>query len=654
MPETTALTLEPSAPSEAAVLPVEAPGGPSPARSVRRAVLLLASTAVVAVVVAYGLEWAHALNDPWLPTAERLALMNRELFALGALVVWAVLVLLLALTGRLWIAVSTTVAVAAVIGFADHQKMQIRGEPLYPSDAGYLGQLGLLVESVGTGRALALAGAVVLLPVLAWAIVALVRRLRPAAAPRPRRRYRYALRAAAGLLAGAVLVSASSFNQPGSVLRGAYDDAGATWAPWNQRENYAENTFIGGLLYNLPAPPPARPAGYGEARMAELAAEYRALAETVNASRDPSALDDTNVVVVLSESFSDPARMRGVDLARDPIPFTRDLMSRTTSGTMLSSGFGGGTSNVEFEVLTGMAVRNFGPQLHTPFQMLLPRYEEFPSFVSALGEPGRATATVHPYHANFYRRDAVYPALGFAASTFLPQMSHADRIGNDTHVSDSSTFREVVDELRASDRPLLLNVVTMQNHGPMTDNYSDPIGVAGPFSDAAAGRLGQYLRGLEHSDEALAELVGELEAMDERTIVLVYGDHLPATWPDSVLNANGATARYETPWFVYANFETEKIETGGPLGPTFLLDRLLATADAPVTPYSALLGALSQEVAALEPQMMLGPGGKPVLEEDLSARAAELLADYRMVQYDLSVGERYAVEEMFEVPGADS
>jgi len=41
----------------------------------------------------------------------------------------------------------------------------------------------------------------------------------------------------------------------------------------------------------------------------------------VNASRAGSLRDD-NVVTVQSEAFSDPARMKGISIMGDPIPFT--------------------------------------------------------------------------------------------------------------------------------------------------------------------------------------------------------------------------------------------------------------------------------------------------------------------------------------------
>jgi hypothetical protein len=45
--------------------------------------------------------------------------------------------------------------------------------------------------------------------------------------------------------------------------------------------------------------------------------------------------------------------------------------------------------------------------------------------------------------------------------------------------------------------------------------------------------------------------------------------------------------------------------------------------------------------------MMIGPNNELTSPDNLSRRAKRLLRDYRLVQYDLSMGERYSLEDMF-------
>jgi hypothetical protein len=165
--------------------------------------------------------------------------------------------------------------------------------------------------------------------------------------------------------------------------------------------------------------------------------------------------------------------------------------------------------------------------------------------------------------------------------------------------------------------------------------------------------IGQYLRGLRYSDEALEQLVTDLEALEERTIVLFYGDHFPAIWSNQIWARNGGQGMYGTPWFVWANFETAPVEPEAELlGPNHLINQLLSAANAPVTPYDALLEEIAAEVPAAERGIMLDPQGRVITAEDLSPQARELLEDYRLVQYDLAVGEGFAEAELFEVPAA--
>lgn len=606
---------------------------------------LLVATLVLAVLIVLGLEWVHALNDPWEEPAERFALLQADVLFLGGIVVWAVLVLLLSLTGRFWLTAGLAVAGTVFVAFADFFKMQLRNEPLYPSDIGYLAEAALLVENVGAGRSVGLLAVLTAIVAGAWALSRSGRMRRRA----PSGRRALALRVTSGTLAGIVVFSAVTFNQPGNLTRRAYEAAGVFWAPWSQLDNYAKNGFLAGVLYNLPATAMDRPAGYSAGTMKTLVARYTATAAAINASRDTEALADTNIVLVLGESTSDPTELAGITVSEDPLPFLRTLMADNTSGTMISSGYGGGTANVEFEVLTGLAMSNFQSQVHSAFQMLVAQRESFPSYLASLGAPERATLTLHPYVSSFYRREVVYPVFGFERSEFISEMQHTERWEADRHVSDAAVYAEVMDELRAADRPMLINAVLMQNHGPQT-GYADPIPAEGSFSEAERNTIGQYLRGLKYSDDALAQLVADLDAFEERTIVLYYGDHLAPVWPQSVLDQNPRAAQYSTPWVVFANFDTFAVDPPTPIGPNYLVTQLLTAAGAPVTPFDALLIELSREIPAMETTLMLDPAGRTVEEDQLGPRASELLADYRLIQYDLTVGAGHAEAGLFTVP----
>lgn len=114
-----------------------------------------------------------------------------------------------------------------------------------------------------------------------------------------------------------------------------------------------------------------QPSDYNEATMKQVAKRYSAEAAKINKTRT-AKMDDSSVVFILSESYSDPSRVPGLRINHDPIPNTREIKQHTTGGYMLSSGYGGGTANLEYMSLTGMSMVNFDPSLTSPYQQLIP------------------------------------------------------------------------------------------------------------------------------------------------------------------------------------------------------------------------------------------------------------------------------------------
>lgn len=572
-------------------------------------------------------------------------------FMLGSALVWIVLLLVLALTNRVWTSAALLLSATLAIGYANRLKLEFRHEPLYPSDVAFSGQIGFLSSIIGVRRALVL----VVIMGLSAATVLLAGRVlggpSPAVVPRGRRTRVLGVvsRGAAAALCVSALVYSTHFNAPGNRWRQAFDATGARWAPWDQAINYQRNTFIGGWLYNTRVVAMNEPPGYNAAAMRRVAAKYAAVADEQNAARDPHALDNVNVVVVLSESFSDPTSLRGLRLSEDPIPFTRSLMRRTTSGSMLAQGIGGGTANMEFEALTGMSMRQFSPTMQTAYQSLVPGYTSFPSSVGYFEAHGHSATAIHPYDLSVYQRRTVYPVLGFQRLVDRDSMQSAKELPNSNFVSDASAFEEVEHQIATSARPLMVNLVTMQNHMAWKSATDEKIKVSG--LDGEARRACEaYVRGLRQSDDALRDFVGRLSDSHEKTVVLLYGDHLPGLYPPTVHEANGDLRMHQTPFVLWSNFTSFPRRELPVTSPTHFIPLILDAMDAPVPPYYALLKAVADEVPAMEGNTVLAADGSRLDDARLSPQARETLDDYRLVQYDLSVGHRYALRSMFYTP----
>ncbi len=573
-------------------------------------------------------------------------------FLADTIIVWLVLVVLIGLTNRVVISIGLVAAVIFVIAVANWVKLGIRAEPVYPSDVDFIKEPGFLSTMVSP-KSLVIATFVVIALVVTSLYLARRYERRqvgiwPEHLPFRRQLVAVGVRGIIVTFAMLLLLNTAGFNENGNVWRKVYNLSGDRWRYWNQQTNYQAHGFLGGFLYNMPTTAMKTPENYSPISMAGISARYQQAADRINADRTGS-LADTNVVVVLSESFSDPTRLNGFDLARDPIPRTRALMGRTTSGTMMAQLYGGGTANMEFEVLTGQSIGLFTPQLSSPYQMLVSGQDKYPSAVSWFASQGHEAIAVHPYMTGMYKRNSVYETFGFSRFIHESTMAEASKIDNSQFVSDRSAFDEVQRQIETSSAPLMVNLVTMQNHIPTTDAYSDPIPVTGVDGDEA-NRIGNYARGLSHTDEALAQFLANLKKSKEKTVVVFYGDHLPGIYSNDLRERNGDLAIHQTPFFLWSNRGQPEHKPQPVTSPIFFLPMLYELADAPIPPYYALLQQLHTQVTAIEQGRILTPTGLQVEREALSVRAQQLLTDMDAVQYDFSIGDRFAVDSMW--PGA--
>ena len=637
--------------------PEDSPAAPFDSRQPPRTPTPSSSRRAVTVVLALGLTllWAWlatiALDASNFPDSLTV-LRNRPLAAAGLwpslAVVWVVVLLILALVGRLWLTLGIVTALTAVLGFANTNKLDLRNDPLYPSDVIFLRQPGFLAEMVPPRSLLLALGGLVVLVAGAWLVGRLVARLLPPLSRGASRRGLVVLRATRALVVVICLVLlwvAGNFNQAGNPWRAAYDSTGLRWRPWDEKVNYQKNGFVAGLLFNTHITAMEKPRGYSQAAVEKVAERYRAEAASMNRGRTGS-LDGTNVIAVLSEAFSSPTWLKTVTFPRDPIPKTTALMDQTVSGKMLAPGFGGGTANVEFELLTGQSLSQFSPQLSTPYDQLVPKEKSYPSAVEWFERRGHEALALHPFSPRMYSRPEVYDEFGFKRFITKDQMKHKERLGG-RYISDQAAFEETLDTIKSESKPLLMHVITMQNHLPYGGQYDDPItptGIAPQYAKLA----GQYARGIARTDDAFADFLAKLKKQKEPTAVIFYGDHLPGqVYPPDLVKREGLLTAHQTPFVIWSN--TTKLEHADlpTTSPIQFMPTLFDALDVPVPPMYALLDALDQQVPAIDTGFAVNAQNQRVARHDLGPEAKQVLADYRMIQYDLSIGGHYSEKVMF-------
>ena len=246
-----------------------------------------------------------------------------------------------------------------------------------------------------------------------------------------------------------------------------------------------------------------KPEGYSQEAMEALAKKYNSAATKINSTRANNLTDNT-VITILSESFSDPTRVPGITLTEDPMPDIRALKQTTTSGLMLSPGFGGGTANIEYQVLTGLDLALFDDSMQSMYQELVP-HQKNPFAWNQIWntEYGKSgSVAFHPYYKNMYLRDANYKKFGFGKFYTLdskPAITHQDRIDNSPYVSDAASYQNIIDQLNKEIHPQFLQLVTMQNHMGYDNWYSsnqfDSANISENLNDYERGQINTYAKG---------------------------------------------------------------------------------------------------------------------------------------------------------------
>ncbi len=235
-----------------------------------------------------------------------------------------------------------------------------------------------------------------------------------------------------------------------------------------------------------------------------------------------------NLVFVQLESFFDVNYMQNLGYATNPIPNFQALKKSWPHGLLSVPCIGAGTANTEFEVLTGMNLSHFGVGEY-PYTTLA-ESESVESLASVLQDLGYATHAIHNNNATFYDRHIVYEKLSFQTFTSVEYMDGVE-LNPLGWAKDTILTEEILKCLRSGEERDLVFTVSVQPHGKYPAELTEEmkcIAVTGMEDEGRAAGFSYYLNELYESDYFVGELVRALEAFEEDTLVVFYGDHLPS------------------------------------------------------------------------------------------------------------------------------
>lgn len=270
--------------------------------------------------------------------------------------------------------------------------------------------------------------------------------------------------------------------------------------------------------------------------------------------------DDTevlpNILFVQLESFFDTSEFTSLQTSEDPLPNLRKMFQEYSSGYFKVPSVGAGTANTEFEVLTGMNLRYFGPGEY-PYKTVL-KDQVAESAATAFASFGYGTHAIHNNGGNFYSRAKVFNNIGFDSFTSKEFMNVLQTTENGW-AKDDILLTHIKDALDSTEQQDFVFTISVQGHGnyPEEKLIENPrITVSGLDSEAKSNAWEYYVNQVYEMDEFAGNLVKMMEERGEPTVIVFYGDHLPTMG----LEAKDMKSKYlyNTNYVIWDNIGLEK------------------------------------------------------------------------------------------------
>ncbi len=592
--------------------------------------LLAHTVALFYIVMQVNMSFIEAMN--WI------YLYNMQ-FILSFVVIYAIYILVYNLIGKVFLSMILTSCTLVILGIVNYLKLIFRGDPLYPSDFTQIMHMQSVIPMVMDYFSWSYIF-VIILSIVACIVAGIYMR-------RYIQNVKTHLGIRALLVVGSIFVLYAYGNFANTFMNKVFQKSGVDFVLWDQNENYASNGFVLGFISNLDTTVMEKPKNYSKENMLQIANDIKKQYSGNIGSQKKK--EKPNIIFVMSESFWDPTKATNLSFSEDPVPNLHHYIENFPGGQTISPTFGGNTANVEFEALTSYSMSLLKPG-SIPYQQVITNKKEIPSIPTALKKEGYYTSAIHSFGRTFFKRDDVYKVLGFDKFNAADTMENVDVDGD--YISDLAMSKEIIAELEKQKQPTFIHAVTMQNHFPFTEGRfgESLIEISGLENEESKGELETYTEGLRRSDEALQYLIEQLDNLDRPTLLVFFGDHLPSLGTNkSFYKENGyitnektpseRLAMAQTPLLMYANFDMPN-DNLGVVSPIYFSNLIFDYAGLNKSLFYQFLSAFYKEIPVLRDELKVDKNGEVI--NDLTKKQKEMLEQYKILQYDLLVGNQYS------------
>ncbi len=444
-----------------------------------------------------------------------------------------------------------------------------------------------------------------------------------------------------------------------------FADAGVKPDFWNQTRGYHNYGFVFNFFCNTKYLYISEPEGYDPNKVESFVSDV--VGDEVNTVEPNEA--SPNLICIMNESLSDLSTLGQLETNEDYMPFMRSLTENTVKGNLYVPVVGAGTSNTEFEFLTGHSTA-FLPSGSNAYMLYVKN--PIASLVSTMQGQGYSSFAFHPYYASGWNRPAVYGNLGFTKFVSLENiiditlMDDFQDNGSDPnylqqlldqryqgenmiirqYISDSYDYKYLIKDFEARDKsvPYFAFNVTMQNHGGYTtsaDNFDECIFATNVTKEYT--KANKYLSLVKASDNAFRELISYFSTVKEPTVICMFGDHQPSVETSFIseimgvkdlsnLSVEDEQKRHVTPFYIWANYDIPEQQIDK-ISSNYLSSLVLQTANIKMPEYNRYLLKLSKTLPVIDTVGYIDNNGVYYKWSDAS-QYTSLLDEYEKIQYN--------------------
>ena len=450
---------------------------------------------------------------------------------------------------------------------------------------------------------------------------------------------------------------------------------------WNQTRGYRNYGFVFSFFSNTKYLYMSEPDEY----------DPDAIKDYVNnGEQNEDNIDDSyqkpNIICIMNETLSDLRVLGDLQTNEEYMPFLSNLKENTVRGNLYVPVIGAGTSNTEFEFLTGHSTA-FLPSGSNAYMLYIKNH--IASLVSTMEAQGYTSFALHPYYKAGWKRTEVYENLGFNKFVGLEDILGPDLInefqanGSDPdylqglidesfpdsgmllrqYVSDKYNYDLLIKDYENRDKsvPYFAFNVTMQNHGGYTinaQNFTETIYATNVSKTYP--KANKYLSLIKHTDDAFKGLVEYFSKVKEPTVICMFGDHQPSIETGFISEIMGVDSlsnltpeqeqsRYCTPFYIWANYDIEEQEIER-LSSNYLSSLVLKTAGIKLTEYNKYLLNLSKTLPVIDNAGYIDAEGNYYKWSDNSPYT-DLLDEYEKIQYNNIFDREHVNLDIFYIEG---